>query len=234
MFMVLLSVVLAFPVLSSEVAFLDLTKIIIRNRIREPNTATASSGGVGVGGIPHREPKEPLRLTLLSLDKNKAELGDDIIYELKVENVGNEPFIIPWNPHSADLEPEDAEQPYEYTSGWFSLGGKDESGDLVFLGGVNLYSSSNAPETSIELRPGDWVRLRAKVQLMTTSEGWRKKLQSSSKLSLRLRVHFSISQNTVTPKNGGYHLASRSDGKLIKSSNAVPFVLRPYSPNTQF
>ena len=211
--------------LAKEAAFLDLTTVTIREFVREP---TSGTGGVGSG---NQSKMKLFRLSLLSLGRERALIGDNVTFEAKLENTSKAPIVIPWNPHPADVEATDPSKSYKYVSCSFGLGGTDKFGEPVILGSVGLFGSPSVPKSLLELQPGDWVRIRAKVKLGVGDTRWSEKLRSRGQAELALIVSFSTSQTTVTPKNGSYHSASRSDGNYFKSSNSIPFLLKAWKPN---
>jgi hypothetical protein len=59
------------------------------------NPPTSGSGG----GSSHRNPTpDPIRLTLLTLERTRYAWGDSIVYEVLVENIGRRPVTLPWSP----------------------------------------------------------------------------------------------------------------------------------------
>jgi hypothetical protein len=87
-------------VAAQEIGWLDLTDLHPRDRIRAPHTVGAECGG-GSGFTPNNE----ITITLESLDKASYSLGEEVTYEVKVQNSGKTPIEIPWTPHSSELEP---------------------------------------------------------------------------------------------------------------------------------
>lgn len=217
------------PISTQEVAFLDVTKIVIRESPRAANVTSGSGGGFGGVAIYHGRIVRPgvrAEPTLLSLNRYDYSIGDDLIYEVKIENVSEGKIAIPWNPHSADLEPEDLSQDYEYTLGYIALSVEDEAGERVLLsGGTSFYGSATAPDSFRHLAPGESVRVRAKVRLVFTDDDWEKKLFSSRRFPLRVKATFSLSRQSIVSADGGYHLESVPLYPTVESPNAVPIVV---------
>jgi hypothetical protein len=55
-----------------------------------------------------------LRTTLVRLDRSEYAVGDVPKFEVRIENIGSAPIEIPFSPHLADLQPEDASQKVRY------------------------------------------------------------------------------------------------------------------------
>ena len=215
------------PTAAQEVGFLDMTQVQIRYRVR----VTRSVGIIG-GVMGHSKPLPPtMRIKLESLDRREYTIGETLLFEVKLENVSQDRVRIPWNPHPADIEPDDPAQLYEYTNGQFSLSGEDEHGETVHLSGISLYGSPKVPGSLLELSPGNWVRIRAKIKLYVGETQWGKQLLSRGESELALKVSFSTSRTVVTPKNGGYDSTRYIEGNRIKSSNSIPFLLKAWKPN---
>lgn len=80
--------------------FLDLTKHAppAREVASEEQTAGGSMEVVGGSGM-HRA-ELPIKITLLSLDRESYTLGDKGYFDIALENTGKEPVLIPWSPDS--------------------------------------------------------------------------------------------------------------------------------------
>jgi hypothetical protein len=94
------ALVAASVVAAQEIGRLDLTDLHPRDRIRVPHTVGGDCGG-GANFTSNNE----LTITLVSLDKTSYSLGDEVTYEVKVQNSGKAPVEIPWTAHSATWSP---------------------------------------------------------------------------------------------------------------------------------
>jgi hypothetical protein len=82
---------------------LDLTK----ERGKVTTSRGESRSGI-IGGVTHQNSRPatlPLRFSLVSLDKQQYELSERFVYEISIENIGNQPFLLPWEPDKGKIEP---------------------------------------------------------------------------------------------------------------------------------
>src|SRR6516225_1783585 len=101
---------------SQETGWLDFTDLHPRERIRAPHAGSVECGG-GAGF----EPELEISMTLVYLDKNSYSMGEEVTYEVKIQNSGTATVEIPWTPHLGDLEPADSSQSYTYLHAAVSL-----------------------------------------------------------------------------------------------------------------
>ena len=149
---------------SQEIALLDLTDPIIRAREFEPIEERVTGGSSGGGRAqPSRQLSESLRITLLSLDRGEYRLNDDIRYEVRLQNVGTKPILIPWDPSPRDIEPPQP-RPYAYDEASLGLTIGGATGNSEGLEAVLVYGSAET-NTLRELAVGQWVRIRGKARL---------------------------------------------------------------------
>ena len=192
-------------VCGQQVDFLDISNVEFRERNRPPEV----SGG-GCGGSSHEPPpRDNLAIGPLFLDQNQYTLGDDIVFEVEVENVGRETLVLPRDPQVADFESTDPDESYQFEVINIGLNIADEYGGGC-IPGVSLYGSQNVPGSLLELRAGEWVQIRAKSRLDTGSDDeWHRRL-----------VSIPISTLTVTPRLfRSNHTVSNINGKITESSN---------------
>jgi hypothetical protein len=103
-------------VAAQQIGWLDLTDTHPRDRIRAPHNVGSVCGG-GSGFTPNIE----ISIAVVSLDKGSYSLGEEVTYEVKIQNSGKEPIEIPWTPHLGDLEPTDSSQFYTFLHAAVSL-----------------------------------------------------------------------------------------------------------------
>jgi hypothetical protein len=158
---------------AQEVGFIDLTGIEARTEFRrslsqESNTSRTGSStrelqdwGPAVNGAP------ALRTTLLWLDRNEYQVGDEEKFAVQIENVGSQPISIPFSPHVADLQPENPGQHFGYSTLTIVLwlGGELWSESQASGSEIALYGSDGHPDTMLTLRPGEWVQVVGKGKL---------------------------------------------------------------------
>jgi hypothetical protein len=166
---------------AQEVKFVDLTsteqRVALRTTPSPPEqihrnpdgsfSATDSSSGMLIGdcGVGANEPRA-LRTTITWLDRPSYTAGDSIEWEVKVENVGSAPMTLGISPNLSDLQPPDASEPFTYEETGLGLSVRNEHG-VIDLAHVSVYGSDSLSDTLVNLKVGEWVRLRtrSKVEL---------------------------------------------------------------------
>jgi hypothetical protein len=201
----LLSLVFSGVLQAQEIKFIDLSNIQQRTALRyppapQPNCTTqgcvgAGSGGVSVGDCAS-DPRSPraLGVALDSVVPTDITL-DPFEAEFRVVNTGFVPIELPVSPHLSDLQPADERQSFPYLSlelyvFLFATGPMQASG----LGHVELYGSREHKGTIVTLKPGEWIRVKAKLKLHT----W-----PSQAVEARLQGNFWIHKNVYKPHKGG-------------------------------
>jgi len=200
---------------AQEVRFVDLTTIEQRIALRTTSpppqhfprnpdgsfSMVGSARGVLIGdcGVGANE-RRALRSTVTWLDRPSYATGDSIEWELKVENVGSAPMTLAISPHLSDLQPTDASEPFSYEETGLGLSVRDEH-SVVDLAHVSVYGSDSHPGTLVELKVGEWVRLR-----------WRSKVElpnvpNSQTLQGEAIARFWLHHGKITPAPGTYGTA---------------------------
>src|SRR5438067_3946011 len=120
-------------VLGQEIGYLDLTTAEPRTQLRFPpapaptcengDSCLGAGGGVGSAACGAADPRDPraLKTTLTSLDRISYVPGEQIVFEVKLENAGSVPIRIPWNPNLADLQPQNASKTFNYLEMYLAL-----------------------------------------------------------------------------------------------------------------
>ena len=195
---------LAFLAVSTTIAqesgWLDLTDLHPRERIRAPHGAGGEIGG-GTGIDPTLEST----ITLVSLDKSSYSMGEEITFEVKVQNTGREAIEIPWTPHLGDLEPAESSQPYTYLHAAISLNFTETDSNRSFSIYANSYGSADVAGTTRKLLPGQWIFVRARQKVEAHEEWWWTKIKDSSPLSVKVSASLMLNKVTYSPgeKNDG-------------------------------
>jgi len=162
-----------------------------------------------------------LRIMLLPLARNAFQPGEDVIYEIKIENTGKQARIIPWDPNIADVEPTGPSQ-YDYkqasVSLWFTSENKVTEASQVSL----LYGTEEDTGSTLQLEPGQSARIRAKAPLSFHDERFFACIPAC-KISAKASVSFASA--TVTVGNGGYYEQIKPDGPTNLSVNTAGFDL---------
>jgi len=154
---------------AQEVAYLDLASVTPRTELRRPPvpekecTVHHRCGflkSVNVGGDVSPEDKRSLRTTLMWMDKMEYRDGDRAEVEVMVMNAGEVPIDVPWTPHLADLQPADDAVPFDVSTFGISIEMMWPAGNSAQIGTLILYGSPDHSGTLLNLKPGEWVRLR--------------------------------------------------------------------------
>jgi len=187
---------------AQEVRLVDLLDVEQRITLRFPRDPSCaagelcagSGGGTVADGAP--DPRDPCALGV-ALDRvTPTDVTlDPFEAEFRVLNTGLVPITIPVWPHLTDLQPSSEWQPFSYLSlalqvRLFGTGPVQGLG----VGWVELYGSAEREDTTITLKPGEWVRLKAKVRLHT----W-----PSKPMDAKLQPDFWLRNNTFKPRIGG-------------------------------
>src|SRR5438270_1978849 len=101
-------------------SFLDLTKKRPPEKLR-----LKMKGGLGGGvGMTTHTPSSdviPLKITLLSLDKQTYQLADKVMYQVMLENITNDVLVIPWSADYDRVRPDEDHVPSGYIHASLSL-----------------------------------------------------------------------------------------------------------------
>jgi hypothetical protein len=134
-----------------------------------PDECEGVSGGFTHGdGFVLSEGNHPkLELQVNSMSTVRPDLGSVIEAEIALKNGGKTDINIPWA-----RDPNTAQRPagathHEYESAWLWFRLKDESGKEKFLKSLSLplFSTADQPQSTLKLRPGQWVNMRIKFKL---------------------------------------------------------------------
>ena len=196
--------VFAVSSISQEAGYKDLVDI-------ELSTAKAPVGGGGgsCGGSSHEPPPTTsLDVALLSLDKSRYVMGDDVESVLKLTNTGNGPLFFPWDPHTADFEEKALDSDYHYV-GISMLLELSDGRAKELMTGWNLFGSPDVAGSLLELQPGNWVQVRAKSKLEIFSDNeFQHGLYSGPEINLTIRPSLLTDTVTVSHRQGKAYLHS--------------------------
>jgi hypothetical protein len=230
--LVLTGVVLAAPaILGQEAGYLDLTDPTPRQRIRNPN---GGIGGfcVGNGDIASSAIPE-ITLTLVSIDKREHSIGEEVTFEVRIENTGRSSIEIPWTSHSGDLEPSDPTRSYTYRSALLILSLTDPDSHRSFSLGDTFYGSTEVPGTIRELLPSQSVLIRTRKKIETYEEWWEKRIKEVQPLALKASPDLMLNEMSYSPSEKG-NLGSENVHCTpinTKKSNQLDVLLWPRSSN---
>lgn len=209
---------------AQELRYIDLTAIQQRTELRTPpappptcdgRNCTAiggSSGGTIADGAPDIRDPHALGVYLLSISPTDLRPDDPFEAEFKVLNTGRAPIELPISPHLSDLQPEDAAEAFSYFSLALVVRLEDESTGTYIpsVGYAELYGSPEHKDTMLVLKPGEWIRVKAKIKVAVVSRG---------SISARARGEFWLRKNTFRPHPGG---SSTETVNLYPNSTATP------------
>jgi len=185
---------------------LDITTGIRKERIHEPEGV----GGGSCGFADHAQYPEVL-VRLMSLDNMQYGLGEDVTFEVRIQNTGKELIILPWSPELAELEPPNQFESYSYRQGTISL--DFHIGDRQFSIFSNLYGSPAVLASMKELLPGQSVRVRASAKLVIYDDSIISEFARSNPLISRVDAGYML--------NRVEFLRRDKNGKPAESSSCI-------------
>jgi hypothetical protein len=150
---------------AQEIGFIDLTQVVARTEHRLPAPLNGEVGSRRAGAHEFHECTGPtkdagaVRTTLVWLDRGEYSLGDKPRFEVLIENVGAVPVKIPFSPHLADLQPEDAGQKFGYYEMDVGLWIGGTRWDANNGGLVALYGADTRAGSILKMHPGESVRI---------------------------------------------------------------------------
>jgi hypothetical protein len=185
----------ASAVFAQEIGWLDLTDLHPRERIRTPHAGNVACGGGGTGF----EPSLSANITLMHLDRTSYSVGEEVTYEVKMQNTGKEPIEIPWTPHLGELEPGDPSESYTYLHATISLDFTEAYSNRSFSIYANSYGSSDLAGTTRKLLPGETIFVRARQELQTYEEWWQHRIKDSAPLNVKVSANLMLNKVTYSP-----------------------------------
>jgi hypothetical protein len=199
---------------TQEIKFIDLSNVQQRTTLRStrvqqtecvPNQCCVGGGyggaSVGDGAANPRDPRA-LGVALDSVVPTDITL-DPFEAEFRIINTGLVSIDLPVSLHLSDLQPADEWQTFQY----FSLALEvrlSATGPVqaLGLGYVELYGSVEHVDTVLTLKPGQWIRVKAKLKLHT----W-----PSQPVEAQLRGDFWLHKNVYKPHEGGAFIEAVND-----------------------
>lgn len=179
--------------------FLDLTKPKRPQKERAGGRGTGGGGGMGNGHIPPRT-IIPMKVTLLSLDKSSYQLGDQVIYEVVLENITQDTLLIPWSDDYDEVKPDEDRNPPGYIHASLSLEIKDERGVYKFMALQPIVGSQMVRGSLKSLRQGQKVRIRAPGSWWFTSEDEKKRVLEKLPQTFEVRARFDLEDRPIDPR----------------------------------
>jgi hypothetical protein len=196
---------------AQEVRYIDITNVSPRTELRYPPSPPpeckdeacigSGSGGSGVSvgdGAPDQRDPHALGVYLLDVTPAEIRSREPFEAEFKILNTGSVPIEVPITPHLSDLQPSNESVAFSCLSLVLSVrgeGGPEGQGeDVRASGSFALYGSHEHEGSILELKPGEWIRIRATMKL----SNW-----PNEPVFARLRGSFWLRRNTFHPQPGG-------------------------------
>jgi len=195
---------------AQEVKYLDLTVISQRTQLRYPPAPPSDcqngapcvgsgggTGGIGIGdGAPDPRDRRALGVYLERVTPTEIDVSKPFEVDFKVLNTGLAPIELPVSPHLFDLQPDDESVPFDYLSLDLLVVVEALAGhpQLVSYASVVLYGSTDHDGTTLVLKPGEWIRVKANLKL----HGW-----PAKPVTAWFKGKFWLRRNTFRPHPGG-------------------------------
>jgi hypothetical protein len=210
---------------AQEAKFIDLSTVEQRATLRVPESKEPNCGPepcVVVRETSVADCSTARKLLRVAVDRiipTRITL-DPFGAEFRILNMGVTPIEVPISPQLSDLQPPGELQEFHYLS--FALVVTLHSVGLpqaTGVGWVELYGSGEHGETILELRPGQWIRVRANVKLHT----W-----PSQPVDAFLRGDFWLHENVFKPEDrGGFIDSVDLCPNRVKLANSVDVHFTP-------
>jgi hypothetical protein len=190
---------------AQEIKYIDLSLAPQRAELRYPPAPQPDCeagkpctgggyGGVGIAdGGPDRRDPQALGVYLLRVTPTDIDPTKPFEAEFRILNTGIAPIEIPVSPHLADLQPSDESAAFSYFSLSLVVQVEGPQRGTPSVGFVQVYGATDHEGTMLMVRPGEWIRVRAKVTLRNWPEP----------ASTRVRGEFWLRLNTFQPHPGG-------------------------------
>jgi hypothetical protein len=185
---------------AQEVRYIDLSTVTPRTELRHPPAPPREDGvGGGFGGVsvadgaPDRRDPHALGVQLLDVSPAAINPSEPFEVEFKVANTGLANIELPVSAHLSDLQPADESVPFTYFSITLVVSVEGDWRHPAFAM-ANLYGATDREGTLLVLRPGEWIRVRAKVK---------SEYSPVTSQSARLVGGFWLRRNTFNPQPGG-------------------------------
>lgn len=198
---------------AQEVGSLDITTVIPKERIHQPE----GEGGGSCGSAEHVYYPEVL-VRLISLDNTHYGLGESVTFEVKIQNVGKEPIILPWSPELANLEPQEQFASYSYRQGTISLDFRVR--DRQFSIFSHLYGSPAVLGSMKEVLPGQWVMVRASPKLVIYDDWISNEFAYSDMLTSQVNAGLMLNEVEFLLRGKDGKPAERSSCIMLRTQRA--------------
>lgn|SRR5262249_54907217 len=177
--------------------FLDLTKATLAGSER----SIGRGQGKGYTGMGHtREIRvNPFKITLLGLNKNSYQIGDEAVFDVEIENITKNPVVIPWSADYNKVKPDEEKTPPGYLEANLSLILVDGiSGEQLTIG-QGLYGSELLPGSLKKLEPKHPVRIRTPSRLFFLRADTNSQILSRLPLRVEMQARYIILNGEYRP-----------------------------------
>jgi hypothetical protein len=210
--------------LSQEQARLDLTKTPVKDLPVSAGHISGGASSVGDGDLSSKGRHGSLSIEILSPEiMTGVRVGGEFIWEVRIQNIGDKAFDLPWDPSLADFQPKEISQSSNFSALSLSLSFVTGKGQTFGLRGTaSLYGAQNVKGSFISLRPGESIRVRGKSTALPSavSENWSTLQKGESPTTVNLQARISFSSNSLTEKSGNYV-------EDIDAFNSTPVMSQP-------
>jgi hypothetical protein len=200
--------ILSFVLLQDD-NFLDLTKPQVRKERKTARRIIDSN--FSMAGDSRLKTNAP-KITLIDIDKESYFLGDQAIFNIKLENIGQTAIILPWSGDYDRVKPDDEKMPPGYLSAIINLAVEGNGQGTLFFGGETVYGSDLFPGSLKRLDPGRSAQIKVRTQLRPNSSEEIGML--AKKLPFKLNVH------------ARFAFLEGTQYKAFSSENAIEIELR--------
>jgi hypothetical protein len=194
-------ILVASAIFAQEVGYLDLTDPAPRQRIHSPTGG--GTGGFCVSGGGDFSAMPEITVSLSSMDKLAYSIGEEVTFEVKIQNTGRHGIEIPWTRHLGDLEPSDPTQSYTYRTAVLLLTLKDPTSHDFLTLGEHFYGSSDVRGSIRELLPSQSIVIRARKQIEPYDAWLVSRTKEVQPLLLKASANLMFNEMTYTPNNNG-------------------------------
>jgi hypothetical protein len=194
-------ILVASAIFAQEVGYLDLTDPAPHQRIHSPTGGGTGGFCMSGGGDSSAIPEITVNLT--SVDKVAYSVGEEVTFEVKIQNTGRLGIEIPWTPHLGDLEPSDPTRSYTYRTAVLVLTLKDPTSHDFLTFGEHFYGSSDVRGSIREFLPNQSIVIRARKKIETYDAWFVSRTKEVQPLLLKASANLMLNEMTYAPNKNG-------------------------------
>jgi hypothetical protein len=141
---------------------------------------------ISVFNVHEKIPVVPLKITIEPFKTTSVRLsGDELTYDVVLENISKEPFTIPGSPDERDAQSDDG-----YLQAYLNLKISDSRFGSVLISGNSIYGSSAVSGSLKRLNPGETARIRSKGILGIFNAEISEKIMPSLPREFQIRAEY--------------------------------------------